>query len=105
MTELDEKSREYTLGDEAHIVNLTLLPQSPEDLLLLGEELGEGPAIFLSRGYGSCRVTSTGLKNVWWVQYFNSEDKMILNTLEVVDVPIVTQASLEDIEDSHETNC
>ncbi|MBF6057675.1 MULTISPECIES: hydrogenase expression/formation protein [Thiomicrorhabdus] len=102
LTELDEKSKEYSYGDAAHIVNLTLLPQSPEDLQLLGDSLGEGPAVFLSRGYGSCRVTSTGLKNVWWVQYFNSEDKMILNTIEVVDVPIVTQASLEDIEDSHE---
>jgi hydrogenase-1 operon protein HyaF len=45
-------------------------------------------------------VTSTHLKYTWWVQYFNSEDKLILNTLEVVDVPIVTQASLEDIQES-----
>jgi len=100
LTELSEKSFHWKTGDEAHIVNLTLLPQSPEDLDMLGEYLQEGPTIFLSRGYGSCRVSSTQLKNVWWVQYFNSEDKLILNTLEVSDVPIVTQASQEDIVDS-----
>ncbi|BBN59204.1 hydrogenase expression/formation protein [Hydrogenovibrio marinus] len=102
LAELNEKSKEYSLGDAAHVVNLTLLPQSPEDLEFLVSALGEGPVVFLSRGYGSCRVTSTRLKNVWWVQYFNSEDKLILNTLEVIDVPIVTQASLDDIEDGYD---
>ena len=102
LMELSDKAQAYQTGDEAHVINLTLLPQSPEDLDLLGEQLGEGPAVFLSRGYGSCRVTSTNLKYTWWVQYFNSEDKLILNTLEVVDVPIVTQASEEDIADSFE---
>lgn len=102
LTELSDQAQIYRPGDEAHVVNLTLLPQSPEDLNLLGEQLGEGPTVFLSRGYGSCRVTSTNLKYTWWVQYFNSEDKLILNTLEVVDMPIVTQASAEDIADSFE---
>ena len=102
LSELSDKAQSYQLGDEAQIINLTLLPQSPEDLDLLGEMLGEGPTVFLSRGYGSCRITSTNLKYTWWVQYFNSEDKLILNTLETVDVPIVTQASLEDIADSLE---
>ncbi len=102
LTELSEKSSSWQAGDEAHIVNLTLLPQSPQDLDMLGEYLQEGPTIFLSRGYGSCRVSSTKLKNTWWVQYFNSEDKLILNTLEISDVPIVTQASQEDIIDSQE---
>jgi hydrogenase-1 operon protein HyaF len=37
---------------------------------------------------------------VWWVQYFNSQDMNILNTLEVVDVPAVACAAQEDINDS-----
>jgi hydrogenase-1 operon protein HyaF len=102
LSELNDKSFAYQSDGEAHIVNLTLLPQSPEDLELMGECMGDGPTTFLSRGYGSCRVTATNLQNVWWVQFFNSEDKLILNTIEVVDVPLVTQASIEDIEDSQE---
>jgi hydrogenase-1 operon protein HyaF len=39
---------------------------------------------------------------VWWVQYFNSQDTLILNTLEVSDVPNVACASPEDIADSRQ---
>jgi hydrogenase-1 operon protein HyaF len=37
---------------------------------------------------------------VWWVQYFNSDDRLILNSIEVVDFPLVIQAAIEDLEDS-----
>ena len=100
--ELNARSASYVMGQEAHTLNLSLLPQSPEDLTLLTEVLGVGETIALSRGYGACRVTATQLNHVWWVQYFNSDDRMILNSLEVVDFPIVIQASLEDIQDSVE---
>jgi hydrogenase-1 operon protein HyaF len=86
----------------AHVLNLTLLPQSEQDLALLGECLGRGPVSILSRGYGNCRVTATALRQVWWVQYFNSDDKLILNTLEVTDVPAAVLAAQEDLEDSAE---
>ncbi|MCU7933527.1 MAG: hydrogenase expression/formation protein [Candidatus Thiodiazotropha sp. (ex Dulcina madagascariensis)] len=41
-----------------------------------------------------------GVLNVWWVQYFNSQDKNILNTLEIGGVPAVAAAASEDIQDS-----
>ncbi len=83
-----------------HAINLTLLPQSEADLAFLDRVLGSGNATILSRGYGNCRITSTGTRRVWWVQYFSSQDAMILNTLEVTDVPEVACASQEDLEDS-----
>ncbi len=86
--------------EPAHVINLTLLPLSDTDLYCLGERLGVGPVTFLSRGYGNCRVGSTACKNVWWIKYFNSEDVLILNTIEVTRMPEVVQAALEDIEDS-----
>ena len=79
-----------------------LLPQSEQDLACLGDSLGRGPVSMLSRGYGNCRVTATGLRDVWWVQYFNSDDKLILNTLEVTPVPAAVLAAQEDIDDSAE---
>jgi hydrogenase-1 operon protein HyaF len=83
-----------------HVVNLTLLPQTEADLAWLGARLGRGPVSVLSRGYGNCRVTATALAGVWWVQYFNADDKLILNTLEVTDVPAAVLAAQEDIDDS-----
>lgn len=102
LTELNAKIAGYRPGGEAHTINLSLLPQTEQDLAFLAQRLGGGSVTILSRGYGNCRITSTGTSFVWWVQYFNSEDTLILNTLEVSDVPSVACASPEDIDDSCE---
>ena len=102
LTEVVGKAGTYKAGDAAHVVNLTLLPMSPEDMECLPQTLGVGAVNILSRGYGNCRITSTRLPNVWWVQYFNSMDTLILNTIEVSEVPEVALASQEDYEDSIE---
>jgi hydrogenase-1 operon protein HyaF len=54
----------------------------------------------LSRGYGDCRITSTAVPHIWWVRYHNSMGTLILNTLEVTDVPQVACAAPEDLKDS-----
>ncbi len=100
LAELNAKIAEYRPGGEAHTINLSLLPQTEQDLAFLTQHLGGGSATILSRGYGNCRITATGTAYVWWVQYFNSEETLILNTLEVCDVPSVACASPEDISDS-----
>ena len=89
-------------GDAAHIINLTLLPVSDADLDTLYSWLGHREVSILSRGYGNCRITSTRLKNVWWVQYFNSMDALILNSIEVIGMPEVALAADEDFVDSVE---
>ena len=87
-------------GAAAHVINLTLLPVSEADLDTLYGWLGHRAVSILSRGYGNCRITSTDLQNVWWVQYFNSMDTLILNSIEVVDLPDVALAADEDFVDS-----
>ena len=88
--------------DRGHVVNLTLLPVSPEDVNWLVRALEVGPVTLLSRGYGNCRITSTRLRHTWWVQYFNSMDHLILNTIEVAGVPDVALAAPEDFAESIE---
>lgn len=102
LAEIAHKAATHKVGDAAHVVNLTLLPMSPADMDCLVQTLGAGAVTILSRGYGNCRIGSTRLSNVWWVQYFNSMDTLILNTLEVADMPEVALASREDHEDSIE---
>ncbi len=102
LAELNAKIAAYRPGGEAHTINLSLLPQTEQDLAFLAQRLGRGSVTILSRGYGNCRLTGTGTRYVWWVQYFNSEDTLILNTLEVSDIPSVACASPEDIADSRE---
>jgi hydrogenase-1 operon protein HyaF len=99
-TELDDKIAAHLPGQEAHVINLTLLPLTEEDVAFLDERMGPGSVTILSRGYGNCRITSTGTRNAWWVRYFNSRDAVVLNTIEVVDIPKVACAAPEDLADS-----
>ena len=100
LSELQDQRESFQPGQAAHVINLTLLPLSEDDTQFLDQRLGRGPVDILSRGYGSCRVMSTAIPNIWWVRYYNSMGTLILNTLEVVDVPLVACAAQDDIEDS-----
>ncbi len=89
-------------GAQAHVINLTLFPLTPDDQQVLAQALPGGDVAMISRGFGNCHITSTGLRDVWRVQYFNSMKTPILNTIEVVDVPAVALAAPEDLVDSRE---
>ena len=89
-------------GEAAHVINLTLFPMSPQDHAVLEQALPVGPVAMISRGFGNCHVTSTGLADVWRVQYFNNMNTLILNTIEIVDVPEVVLAAVEDLADSRD---
>ncbi|MBY6262476.1 hydrogenase expression/formation protein [Azospirillum sp. 412522] len=102
LTELLDRSAAWRRGDPPHAVNFSLLPHTPEDLAFIELRLGVGATTILSRGYGNCRVTATATPNVWWVRYYNSVDTLILDTVEIVDVPAVVCAAAEDIADSAE---
>jgi hydrogenase-1 operon protein HyaF len=102
ITELNDHIARWQAGMPAHVINLTLLPLSPQDVGFLDEQLGAGSVLVLSRGYGNCRVMSTGVQNCWRVVYYNSQDAIILNTVEIVDIPEVACAAREDLADSHE---
>ena len=88
--------------DSAHVINLTLFPMTPADHAVLQQALPVGPVAMISRGFGNCHVTSTGVADVWRVQYFNNMNTLILNTIEIVDVPEVVEAAAEDLTDSRE---
>lgn len=98
---LDQVAR-WQPGQVSHVVNLTLLPVTLEDIGFLDHQLGTGRVLMLSRGYGNCRISNTRMPNCWRVVYYNSMDKVILNTVEVVDMPEVAMAAPEDLRDSHE---
>lgn len=101
LSEIQEHVRSWQDGRLAHVINLTLLPLSEDDIRFLGDTLGSGPVETLSRGYGDCQITSTAYPGVWWVRYTNSMGTLILNTLEITDIPMVACAAQEDLDDSH----
>lgn len=102
LVELQAQHEKYTDGGAPHSINLTLLPLSEPELEFIDQRLGRGPIDILSRAYGKCEVISTQTAGIWWVRYYNSMGVLILNTLEVVDVPGVVKAAPEDLVDSAE---
>ena len=100
LAELEDRWRTWRAGQPTHVVNLTLLPMSVEDIGFLDHHLGTGRVLILSRGYGNCRITNTLMPNCWRVVYYNSQDAVILNTVEVTELPEVAQAAREDLVDS-----
>lgn len=87
-------------GMSNHVVNMTLMPFSAQDRIFLMESLGLAPLEIVARNYGACRVLSMAVRHVWAVQYMNSEGKIVLDTLEVGDVPLAAQAAQQDFDDS-----
>ena len=100
LVELKAACEAFAERGETHSINLSLLPMSDAELEFLDARLGRGPVDILSRAYGKCQVISTLSPNAWWVRYYNSMGVLILNTLEVVAVPIVVAAAPEDLTDS-----
>ncbi len=98
--EIRDAALHYRRSGTTHSVNLSLLPMTPEDLRFLRQVLGDSGIAIESRGYGSCRIHATAWRHVWSVQYFNSMDTMILNTLDIGGVPASVRAAREDLEDS-----
>lgn len=100
LVEIEEHCGRYLTSREPHSINLSLLPLTDEDQVFLDARLGPGTLDTLSRAYGKCNVRNTSVQNVWWVRFYNSMGTLILNTLEIIDVPEVLRAAPEDLDDS-----
>jgi hydrogenase-1 operon protein HyaF len=100
LVELEDQRRTWQPGQIAHVVNLSLLPLTHMDIAHLDHQLGTGQVLILSRGYGNCRITNCCVPHTWRVVYYNSQDTVILNSVEVTDMPEVACAAPEDLCDS-----
>lgn len=100
LAEIRDRVRRLPEGAPAHVINLSHLPFNDADHAALAAALGEGRVTILSRGFGNCRIAATGVARVWRVQYFNSMSTLILDTLEVVDIPEAALANDDDFAES-----
>jgi hydrogenase-1 operon protein HyaF len=100
LVELEDQRSTWQPGQITHVVNLSLLPLTPMDIAHLDHQLGTGQVLILSRGYGNCRITNCCVPHTWRVVYYNSQDTVILNSVEVTDMPEVACAAPEDLCDS-----
>lgn len=100
LAETRARSDAWRPGEPNHVMNFTLFPMTEADSAFLANVLGEVGVRVSSGGYGAARIIMTALKNVWAVQYLNGLGAVILDTIEIGDVPASVLASTEDFEDS-----
>ncbi|MCW2273563.1 hydrogenase expression/formation protein [Rhodoblastus acidophilus] len=100
LQEISARAEAWKEGDPTHTITFSLLPMNAADMDFLQKTLGPGSVKLVSKGYGACRVHSTGVKHVWSVQYFNASDEVVLDTLEIGAPPPAACAADEDFEDS-----
>lgn len=99
---LAELRARLAAGETRGQINLTLLPLTPEDRRVLDAALPPGPVAVLSRGFGHCQVASTAVRGVWRVQFFNSMNTPILETIEIAVLPEAVAAAADDLAASRE---
>lgn len=97
---LGEIDQAMKAGSPRHVVELTHLPLTEADWLVLDEVLGDGPIGIASGGVGRCAIRSTGLRRVWRLAWWNDDDTPKLDIVEVADVPQAAAAAHEDIQDA-----
>jgi hydrogenase-1 operon protein HyaF len=102
LAELRHRSQAWKPGEPNHVMSFTLLPMNEVDMAYLEAQVGHGPVRGESKGFSTCRVELTAVRHVWSVQHFNGMGKLILDTLEVGDVPTALVAAGHDFEDSAE---
>lgn len=102
LSEVRDRAAGWTPGTPNHVMNFTLFPMTPADSAFLAKVIGESGVRVASGGYGAARVVMTGIRHVWAVQYLNGLGDVILDTLEIGDLPDAVVASPEDFEDSAE---
>ncbi|WP_018098939.1 hydrogenase expression/formation protein [Sinorhizobium meliloti] len=100
LTEIGDRITRHRDSDPAHVITFSLFPMSPQDMTFLQDSLGVGPVRLTSRGYRTCRIVATGARKVWSVQFYDVMDTIILDTLEICDIPSIAIAAEEDFQDS-----
>jgi hydrogenase-1 operon protein HyaF len=102
LAELRARLAESRADGRSGQINLTLLPLSPADREVIDHTLPMGPVAILSRGFGNCEVGSTAVQRLWRVRFFNSMHTLILDTIEIAEMPEAVTASPEDLTDSRD---
>ncbi len=98
--EIRDRLRNFRPGDPPYGINLTQMPLSPQDVTFIDRTLGAGAVALLSQGGFDCCISSTGVAHVWRVRYFNDGDSLVLDTVEIAEVPETALAAREDMENT-----
>ncbi|GEM_PF-6906634 len=97
LNELNYRGKNYNSSDETFVINLTASSMNDGELEELANQLGVGQVDLYSKAYGNCQISATSCVNTWWIKYFDAQENVMLETLEIVDIPTIASSSYRDI--------
>ncbi len=86
-------------GESAQI-DLASLPLTPADHELLDQVLGEGEVFATVSGLGVSEISDTAIPCVWRIEYYNSEEALVAEFIEVSRCPELLLTPVEDMQES-----
>lgn len=84
-------------GEEG-CIDLRSLPLAPGDYEQLQALLGEGEAQATVSAAGETRVRETAYAGVWWVTYYDTDNEVVADRIEITLVPTILKSHPVDVE-------
>lgn len=83
---------------ERRTLYLSQFPLSPDDVAYLQDFLGRGAATITLGGVNQTIWREAAIAGVWWGEYYEGPQKLLLRTVEIGDVPELAVTPASDIE-------
>jgi hydrogenase-1 operon protein HyaF len=86
-------------GESAQI-DLGGMPLNPADHELLDQVLGQGEVFATVNGLGVSEISDTAIPCVWRIEYYNTEEALVAEFIEVSRCPELLLTPVEDMQES-----
>jgi hydrogenase-1 operon protein HyaF len=83
---------------ERRILYLSQFPLSEADVSYMQEFLGRGPATITLGGVNQTIWRESGTPGVWWGEYYEGPQKLLLRTIEIAEIPELAVTPRGDID-------
>ena len=99
LRELESALQLLIENGETTRIDLGSLPLNPADYELLENVLGHGEVIASVDSLGVSEISDTSIPGIWRVEYYNNEEVLVAEFIEVTRCPELLQTPEEEIKD------
>ncbi len=99
LRELESHLQRLIETGETARIDLGGLPLNPADYELLEQVLGHGEVIASVDSMGVSEISDTAIPGIWRIEYYNSEEVLVAEFIEVTRCPELLLTPLEEIKD------
>lgn len=99
LRELENHLQRLIETGETARIDLGSLPLNPADHELLEQVLGHGEVIATVDSLGVSEISDTAIPGIWRIEYYNSDEVLVAEFIEVTGCPEVLQTPVDDLKD------